>query len=102
MTTRELAVKVRKWLRIGSEEALEEIEQCICACQFDLQGGGVDNVSLDDPLIQQAVKDYCKSHFGFESEAERYAAAYEKLKCGLAMNVNYAYGINLRAGDENG
>lgn len=96
MTTAELAVKIRGWLRISTSAANEEIEQCIKACQIDLIAAGVDVVSLDDSLTQQAIKEYCKSRFGFEAEAERYAAAYERTKITMAMSARYTEGINSR------
>lgn len=83
--------KVKLWIRgisIGSVLD-EEIWQDVLACQMDLKIAGVVKTDLDDPLIQQAVKLYCKAHFGYEEESEKFQRAYDALKASLSLSGDY-------------
>lgn len=71
-----------------------EIVPMICACFEDLRIAGVRNISddwesEDDSLIIRAVVLYCKAHFGYEEEAERYLSFYEKVKNAMATSKKY-------------
>lgn len=83
----ELINSAKGWLRIGSRD--EEIRQVMEACLMDLLIGGVAKVDPEDPLIQQALKLYLKSQFGYDSNAETFARAYEHLKAALALCGDY-------------
>lgn len=83
--------KVKVWIRkisIGSVLD-EEIWQDILACRQDLKIAGVVNADFKDPLIQQAVKLYCKAHFGYEEESEKFQRAYESLRASLSTSAEY-------------
>lgn len=83
--------KVKLWIRglsIGSVLD-EEIWQDVLACCADLKIAGVVKTDLDDPLIQQAVKLYCKAHFGYEEESEKFQQAYDALKASLSLSGDY-------------
>lgn len=83
----ELINSAKGWLRIGSRD--EEIRQVMEACLMDLLIGGVAKVDPEDPLIQQALKLYLKSQFGYDSNAETFGQAYEHLKAALALCGDY-------------
>lgn len=85
----ELVASARGWLRIVTTSRDEEIRQTIAACLVDLKNGGVVNIDTSDQLIQQAVKLYLKSQFGYDAAAERFSAAYEHLKFSLALSGDY-------------
>lgn len=85
----ELVASARGWLRISITSRDEEIRQTLQACLIDLQNGGVVRISLDDAMIQQAMKLYLKSQFGYDADAERFSQAYEHLKFSLALSGDY-------------
>lgn len=85
----ELIASARGWLRIATESRDDEIEQVLGACLIDLSNGGVVVVDTDDPAIQQAMKLYLKSQFGYDSNAEKFSEAYEHLKKALALSGDY-------------
>lgn len=89
MTAEELLPAVKKWLRITSASLDDEIEQTISACVVDLENSGVRKVELDDPLIQQAAKLYCKAQFGYDDTSGKFAKAYELLKQSLSLSSEY-------------
>lgn len=83
--------KVKLWIRglsIGNVLD-EEIWQDVLACCADLKIAGVVKTDLDDPLIQQAVKLYCKAHFGYEEDSEKFQRAYDSLKASLSLSGDY-------------
>ena len=73
--------KIKVSLRIRTNKLDEEIEDMINACLLDLSVGGVKKINTTDPLIQQAVKIYCKANFGLDNkDSEKYYQSYEMLK----------------------
>lgn len=87
--TNELIASAREWLRIATESRDDEIRQVVEACLIDLSIGGVAVIDAADPAIQQAMKLYLKSQFGYDSNAERFGQAYEHLKAALALCGDY-------------
>jgi len=87
--TSELISSARSWLRIATQSRDEEIEQVLEACSIDLSMAGVKHIDFEDAGIQQAMKLYLKSQFGYDSKAEQFANAYEHLKKALALCGDY-------------
>ena len=73
-----------------------EIVDLIRAAREDLAIGGVlPERARDeaDPLIKRAIMNYLKAEFGLDNEdADKYRAAYERLKVSLAMSSDYVGG----------
>ena len=67
----------------------EEVTLLIKAAAADLQRRGVGIIDLDDSLTKQAVKLYCKGHYGYDKDNERFIHAYESLADGMALFGNY-------------
>ena len=90
MTAEQIAA-AKLWLRISTDALDEEIGQTVDACLLDLHNAGVVNTPWDDALIKQAVKLYCKAQFGYgnDGDGDKYAKAYEHLKCALALSGDY-------------
>lgn len=88
MTAEQIAA-AKLWLRISTDALDEEIGQTMDACLLDLHNAGVVNTPWDDALIKQAVKLYCKAQFGYGDGDDKYAKAYEYLKCALALRAYY-------------
>lgn len=82
--------KVKLALRIKSNKLDEEITDLIEACKIDLSLSGVRKIEDTDPLIQQAVKLYCKANFGLENkDSEKYQKSYDMLKISLSLCGDY-------------
>ena len=84
-----LITAARGWLRIGTKSRNDEIKQVMDACLIDLKNGGVVVIDTDDPAIQQAMKLFLKSQFGYDNNAERFGKAYEFMKASLALSGDY-------------
>lgn len=67
----------------------EEITILINAAADDLKRRGVDIISLNDPLTKQAVRLYCKAHYGYDTGSERFQKAYEALADGMSLSGDY-------------
>ena len=82
--------KVKLALRIKSNKLDEEITDLIEACKIDLSLSGVKKIEDTDPLIQQAIKLYCKANFGLDNkDSEKYQKSYEMLKISLSLCGDY-------------
>lgn len=86
---------MKKALRIRSDNTAfdAELQGLIDACKQDLRRRGIVKDGENDALIQQAVKLYCKAHFGYGgSDAERYQKSYESLAVSLSLSGDYLEG----------
>ena len=81
--------KVRKELRITTEDFDEEINDLIEACLLDLGIAGVEGFDSDDKLVLRAVITYCKAHFGESDQYDRYKASYDEQKAPMSMATGY-------------
>lgn len=83
--------------RTGTSAFDTDIAELIEAAKNDLRIAGV-NVDEDDPLIQMAIKTYCKAHFGETDEFINLCDSYETQKAQLMVAsgfTNYdVYGIS--------
>lgn len=84
-----LITAARGWLRIDTKKRNDEIRQVIQACLIDLKNGGVVTIDTDDAAIQQALKLYLKSQFGYDADSDKFGRAYEFLKAALALSGDY-------------
>ena len=85
----ELIASARGWLRITTESRDDEIEQVLSACLIDLSNAGVVVIDTDDAAVQQCMKLYLKSQFGYDSNAGKFGEDYEHLKKALALSGDY-------------
>ncbi len=85
--------KVKLSLRIKSDAFNTEISEMIEAAKLDLSISGVKKINEDDPLIQQAIKTYCKANFGLDNkDSEKYQKSYNMLKEHLSLCGDYNVG----------
>lgn len=86
----------RKALRLTSTGLDDEIADLIRAAREDLALGGVlpERVRDEgDPLIKRALTSYIKAEFGLDNDdADKYRAAYDRLKVSLALASDYIGG----------
>mgnify|MGYP002537828825 CR=1 FL=1 len=82
--------RVKLALRIKSDKLDDEIADLIEACKVDLSLSGVRKIEDTDPLIQQAIKLYCKANFGLDNkDSEKYQKSYDMLKISLSLCGDY-------------
>mgnify|MGYP000071202539 FL=1 len=82
--------RVKLALRIKSDKLDDEIVDLIEACKADLSLSGVRKIEDTDPLIQQAIKLYCKANFGLDNkDSEKYQKSYDMLKISLSLCGDY-------------
>ncbi|EGS9998291.1 DNA-packaging protein [Clostridium perfringens] len=85
--------KVKLSLRIKSDAFNIEILEMIEAAKLDLSISGIKKIEEDDPLIQQAIKTYCKANFGLDNkDSEKYQKSYNMLKEHLSLCGDYNAG----------
>lgn len=82
--------KVREALRITHNKLDDELQDVISACKTDLKIAGITKLDDDDPLIQQAVKTYCKAEYEQDvNKANRLTQAYVSLKISMSLCGDY-------------
>ena len=85
--------KVKLSLRIKSDAFNIEILEMIEAAKLDLSISGINKINEADPLIQQAIKTYCKANFGLDNkDSEKYQKSYNMLKEHLSLCGDYNVG----------
>lgn len=65
-----------------------EIEAAINAACLDLHIGGaesVDNACNADPLVVQAIKNYCRYWFNYQGNGEFWFSSYKALRDSMAL-----------------
>lgn len=81
-----LLEKVKVVLRITGDDFDEaDIIPLMTACKRDIERNGI-KYDESDPLIEQAVKVYCRANFGNNPNAERLQKSYDMLIISLALS----------------
>lgn len=79
-------------LRVKSENAMMEINDLAEACVIDLRIAGCKTIEdINDPMVRQAIKLYCKANYGYDEseETEKYRRAYMALRDSMALSSDY-------------
>ena len=85
--------KIKLALRISTDKLDLEINDLIEAAKLDLKISGLKKIDESDPLIQQAIKVYCKANWGLENkDSEKFQNSYENIKNHLALCGEYNVG----------
>lgn len=86
-----LLAAVKRYLRITNISKDEEIYELIEAAKADMSVAGIDRIDEADPLIIQAIKDYCRANFGYGDNADKayYESRYNKQKSTLSVSSKY-------------
>lgn len=84
-----LLEKVKTSLRITTDAFDDEISGLISAAIIDLNIAGVDNTETIDPILTEAIKTYCRVHFGSPDDYDRLKASYDEQKAQLSMSTGY-------------
>ena len=87
-----LLPKVKLALRINHSALDDDIQADIDACLADLEMHGIENASVTDPLIFNAVKLYCRAQYTDDVEkAEKYMQRYKDMRDSLKIAEGYGW-----------
>lgn len=82
--------KVRTSLRISSNALDGEIDDQIGAALADMEMCGIKNPNVDDPLILNAVKLFCRAGMTDDTaKASAFMTAYNDMKACLMIATGY-------------
>lgn len=86
-----LLEKVTYAMRIDEDEHSDELEDLIAAAKREIieAGASQNKVVDDDDLIRRAIIIYCKAHFGYDDNKERFAESFEKMLIKISMLMSY-------------
>lgn len=88
----ELLQKVKTAIRIKHTALDDDLLDNIQACLLDLQMHGVVHKGAEDPLIQNAVKLYCKAEYTDDPEkADAFGQRYRELRNCLKHAEGYGW-----------
>ena len=85
-------------IRVKSITAKEELAALVGSAVRDLDIAGVYVTNLEEPLCERAITLYCKANYGYDSDSEKFRAAYASLKDAMALSGDYSK----KAGDSDG
>lgn len=83
-----LIEELKRIVRVRSADAELELQGLVEACKKELELAGIYGDETD-PLYRQAVRLYCKSHYGYDEDTERFQAAFGSLRDAMALSGNY-------------
>lgn len=80
---------VKRALRLTTTVYDAELTELIQAALRDLGIAGVTEYAEEDPLVLNAVKTYCKLHFGHPDDFDRLLVSYESQKGQMQIATGY-------------
>lgn len=85
---------IKNALRESGNDLNTEIQDLIDSATADLILSGIhkDKAVDTDALIKRAITIYCKAHFGYDEQADRFQQSYNMLKSHLALSQEYTVG----------
>lgn len=83
------AVKNALGITTTDARIISEIQDLIEAAKADLRNNGVNSDLVNDPLIIQAVKTYCRMNFRSPADYDRLKASYDEQKGTLMNSTGY-------------
>ena len=88
MQQEDVVEKIKERIRVKSKSSDEEVKDLIAACKKDLEMKGVYGDEAD-PIYYQAIVLYCKAHYGYDEDSERFEKAYNSLRDSMYLSGNY-------------
>ena len=85
----EILSDVKLAIRVKSDSSDGDIDDMIEACKREMQLAGVYIKNETDALAKQAIKLYCKGHYGYDENTEKFIKAYESLRDSMALSGEY-------------
>ncbi len=83
-----LIEELKRIIRVRSEDAEFELQELVASCKKELELAGIYGDGAD-PLYRQAIRLYCKSHYGYDEDTERFQAAFGSLRDAMALSGDY-------------
>lgn len=80
---------IKNAIRVKSSSVDTEVEDLISACKKEMELSGVYITDEADALAKQAIKLYCKAHYGYDDKIEQFQKAYEALRDSMALSGEY-------------
>lgn len=84
-----LIEELKRIVRVRSADAEFELEGLAASCKKEMEIAGIYGDEAD-PLYRQALRLYCKAHYGYDEDAERFQEAFESLRDAMALSGDYA------------
>lgn len=81
--------KVKKALRIVTDEYDDEITDLIEAALLDMKIAGVTQDDTTDKLVVRAVITYCRANFGSPADYENLKKSYDEQKAQMSSATGY-------------
>lgn len=75
-------------VQVKSADAGFELRGLVASCKKELELAGIYGDETD-PLYRQAIRLYCKSHYGYDEDTERFQAAFGSLRDAMALSGDY-------------
>lgn len=75
-------------IRVKSADTEFELQGLVASCKKELELAGIYG-DEEDPLYRQAIRLYCKSHYGYDEDTERFQAAFSSLRDAMALSGDY-------------
>ena len=85
---KDIIEKLKKRVRAMSDLADEEIEDLVNACKKEMEITGVYG-DENDPLYYNAIVLYCKAHYGYDENTEKFEAAFKALRDSMCLSGDY-------------
>ena len=83
--TQEYLDEITRAVRVNqTPESNEELLGLIQTALNDLGRQGAVLIHPSDPMVKQAVKLYCKAHYGYDDRPD-FREAYENISAGIAL-----------------
>lgn len=86
----EILLSVKRDLRRVNDKLNDDILETINYAILDMRRIGVIP-DLENPLTIKAIKLYCRWHYNFENQAERYMQNYISLVSAMSMSLDYKF-----------
>lgn len=83
-----LIEELKRIVRVKSADAEFELEGLLASCKREMEIAGIYGDEMD-PLYRQAIRLYCKSHYGYDEDAERFREAFNSLRDAMALSGDY-------------
>ena len=84
-----LIEELKRIVRVRTADAELELQGLVEACKKELELAGIYGDEAD-PLYRQAIRLYCKSHYGYDEDTERFREAFNSLRDAMALSGDYA------------
>ncbi len=81
--------KVKITLKITTTDFDSELTDLINAAILDLGIAGILNTGQTDALVVQAIRTYCRLHWGTPADYDDLKSSYDEQKAQMSMNSRY-------------